>query len=119
MTNQGKVNEFRAIMIEEIKMNVKSIHTKLYGELADDESCYVLYFSDVTKREISVVLYDDYQNCHNKVILEKIVITENDVYMTGYLDDTGDSVEEIYFDLLNTDLIATIADVLWNKNYKL
>ena len=116
MTNQGKVNEFRAIMVEEIKMNVKSIYTKLYGEIAEDDS-YELNFSDITEYDISVVLKgwcDEFLY----VVLDTIVLSPNDIYMTGHLEN-GECVEEIYFESLTADKIATIADILWNKNYKL
>lgn len=116
MTNQRKLNEFRSIMVEEIKFNVKSIYTKLFGEIADDES-YVLKFSDITEYDISVVLKgwcDEFLY----VVLDTIVLSPNDIYMTGHLEN-GECVEEIYFESLTADKIATIADILWNKNYKL
>jgi len=117
MTNQGKINEFRSIMIEEIKKNVKSIFTKLYGEVEEDES-YVLDFSDITNKQIAVYMEDVWQDCYSKVTLDTIVVTEEDVYMTG-LTECGDSVEEIYFDSIDTDMVASIADTIWEKNYKL
>lgn len=117
MTNQGKINEFRSIMIEEIKKNVMSIYTKLYGEVDEDES-YVLDFTDITKREIAIAMEDDWQDCYTKVTLDTIVITEEDIYMTG-LTENGDSVEEIYFDSIDTDKMASIADAIWDRNYKL
>lgn len=117
MTNQGKINEFRSIMIEEIKKNVMSIYTKLYGEVEEDES-YVLDFTDITKREIAIAMEDDWQDCYSKVTLDTIVVTDEDVYMTG-LTENGDSVEEIYFDSIDTDKMASIADAIWEKNYKL
>ena len=116
MTNQGKLNEFRSIMVEEIKFNIKSIYTKLFGEIADDES-YVLKLSDITEYDISVVLKgwcDEFLY----VVLDTIVLSQNDIYMTGHLEN-GECVEEIYFESLTADKIATIADILWNKNYKL
>ena len=117
MTNQGKINEFRSIMIEEIKKNVMSIYTKLYGEVAVDEG-YVLDFTDITKHEIAIAMEDDWQDCYTKVTLDTIVITEEDIYMTG-LTETGESVEEIYFDSIDTDKLASIADAIWDRNYKL
>ena len=117
MTNQGKVNEFRSIMVEEIKMNVKSIYTKLYGEIAEDDS-YELNFSDITQRDICIEL-KDYYGQRVKTYLDTIVLTENDIYMTGVDEDCDTNFNEIYFDELNTDEIATVADTLWNKNYKL
>lgn len=117
MTNQGKINEFRSIMIEEIKKNVMSIYTKLYGEV--DES-YVLDFTDITNHGIAIVIAmeDDWQDCYTKVTLDTIVIAEEDIYMTG-LTETGESVEEIYFDSIDTDKLASIADAIWDRNYKL
>ena len=117
MTNQGKINEFRSIMIEEIKKNVMSIYTKLYGEVTVDES-YVLDFTDITNHEIVITEEDDWQDCYTKVTLDTIVITEEDIYMTG-LTETGESVEEIYFDSIDTDKMASIADAIWDRNYKL
>lgn len=117
MTNQGKINEFRSIMIEEIKKNVMSIYTKLYGEVAVDEG-YVLDFTDITNHEIAIVMEDDWQDCYTKVTLDTIVIAEEDIYMTG-LTETGESVEEIYFDSIDTDKLASIADAIWDRNYKL
>jgi hypothetical protein len=104
-------------MIEEIKKNVMSIYTKLYGEVTVDES-YVLDFTDITKREIAIAMEDDWQDCYTKVTLDTIVITEEDIYMTG-LTENGDSVEEIYFDSIDTDKMASIADAIWDRNYKL
>lgn len=117
MTHQGKINEFRSIMIEEIKKNAKSIYTKLYGEVDEDES-YVLDFTDITNHEIAIAMEDDWQDCYTKVTLDTIVITEEDIYMTG-LTENGDSVEEIYFDSIDTDKMASIADAIWDRNYKL
>lgn len=117
MTNQGKINEFRSIMIEEIKKNVKNIYTKLYDEVDEDES-YVLDFTDITKHSINIAMEDDWQDCYTKVTLDTIVITEEDIYMTGHTEN-GDSVEEIYFDSIDTDKLASIADAIWDKNYKL
>jgi hypothetical protein len=39
--------------------------------------------------------------------------------MTGVDEDCDTNFNEIYFDELYTDEIATVADILWNKNYKL
>ena len=122
MTNQGKINEIRSIMIEEIKKNVMSIYTKLYGEVAVDEG-YVLDFTDITNHGIAIVIAmeDDWQDCYTKVTLDTIVIAEEDIYsiyMTG-LTETGESVEEIYFDSIDTDKLASIADAIWDRNYKL
>jgi hypothetical protein len=61
---------------------------------------------------------DDWQDCYTKVTLDTIVITEEDIYMTG-LTENGDSVEEIYFDNIDTDKMASIADAIWDRNYKL
>ena len=61
---------------------------------------------------------DDWQDCYTKVTLDTIVITEEDIYMTG-LTENGDSVEEIYFDSIDTDKMASIADAIWDRNYKL
>jgi hypothetical protein len=104
-------------MIEEIKKNVMSIYTKLYGEVTVDES-YVLDFTDITKREVAIVMEDGWMDCYNKVILDTIVITEEDIYMTG-LTDNGESVDEIYFESIDTDKMASIADIIWDRNYKL
>ncbi len=117
MRNQRKLNKFRSIMVEQIKIDVKSIYTKLYGEIADDES-YELNFSDITQRAICVEL-NDYYGQRVKTYLDTIVLTENDIYMTGVDEDCDTNFNEICFDELNTDEIVTIADVIWNKNYKL
>ena len=117
MTNQGKINEFRSIMIEEIKKNVISIYTNLYGEVDEDES-YVLNFTDITKHEIAIAMEDDWQDCYTKVTLDTIVITEEDIYMTGHTE-IGEIVEEIYFDEIDTDKMARIADAISDKNYKI
>lgn len=112
MTNQRKLNEFRSIMVKEIIFNVKSIYTKLFGKIADDDS-YVLKFSDITEYDISVVLKgwcDEFLY----VVLDTIVLSPNDIYMTGHLEN-GECVEEIYFESLTADKIATIADILWNR----
>lgn len=117
ITNKEKIYDFRYTMIEEIKMNVKSIFTKLYGEIEEDESC-VLNFSDITNKKIVVYMEDVWQDCYTKVTLDTIVVTEEDVYMTG-LTECGDIVEEIYFDSIDTDMVASIADAICEKNDKL
>ena len=117
MTNNEKIYDFRYTMIEEIKMNVKSIFTKLYGEIEEDES-YVLDFSDISNKKIAVYMEDIWQNCYTKVTLDTIVVTEEDVYMTGHTE-CGDSVEEIYFYSIDTDMVAKIADAICEKNDKL
>jgi hypothetical protein len=50
------------------------------------------------------------------VILDTIVYDEEDdtIYMSGHVED-GEDVEEIYFDDLNTDDIAGIADAISSK----
>ena len=117
MTTLGKIAVFRSVITEEIKMNVKSIYNKLYGE-PEEDMAYVLEMSDVTQQDVSVMLYDCWQDLYYKVYLISIVVTDDDVYMTGYTE-TGDDVDEIYFDVINTDNLAKVSDVLWNKNYKL
>jgi hypothetical protein len=117
MTNQSKLNDYRSIMVDEIKANVKFIYTKLYGQPADDEG-YKLKFSDITKQEIDIDMENDRLDCYIKVTLNTIVLIEDDIYMTGF-DECNNDVEEIYFDELSTDKIATIADILWNTIYNL
>lgn len=117
MTTLGKIAEFRSVMTEEIKMNVKSIYNKIYGE-PEADMAYVLEMSDVAKEDVSVMLYDCWQDLYYKVYLASIVVTDDDVYMTGYTE-TGENVDEIYFDDINTDDLAKVADLLWDKNYKL
>ena len=118
MTSKEMLNQVRMVMIERIKTGVKSIYINKWKDDAgfEDEGCYELDFSDISKRQISFVMEDIHYDCHLNVILDTIVYYEEDdiIYMSGHVED-GEDVEEIYFDDLNTDDIAGIADAISSK----
>lgn len=118
MTSKEMVNQVRMVMIERIKDGVKSIYLNKWKNDADfeDEGYYDLDFSEISKRQISFVMEDIHYDCYMNVILDTIVYDkeEDTIYMSGHVED-GEDVEEIYFDDLNTDDIAKIADAISSK----
>lgn len=119
MTSQEMFNQVKMDMIEKIKAGVKSIYLNKYSnEMEDfeDERIYDLDFSEISKHQISVVMEDIHYDCYLKVILDTIIYNEEDdeIYMRGYVED-GEEIEEIYFDDLNGEDIAKIADAISGK----
>ena len=118
MTSKEMLNQVRMVMIERIKAGVKSIYLNEWKDNADfeDEGYYDLEFSEISKHQISFVMEDIHYDCYLNVILDTIVYDEEDdtIYMSGHIED-GEDVEEIYFDDLNTDDIAGIADAISSK----
>ena len=108
MIKSDKLNELRTEMVYEIIANVKSIYKKLYNETPADGN-YILDFSDITSRDVAVVVENDYGQ-FNKVLLDRIDVSEDDIHFTS-IDDLGDSVE-IYLDQINTDILGWIADTI-------
>lgn len=108
MKKSDKVNALRAEMISEIIRNVKTIYKKSYNETPVD-GIYILDFSDITTRDVSVVVEEDGQ--FNKVLLDGIDVSEDDIHFTS-VDDLGDYSGEIYLDQLNTDVLSWIADII-------
>ena len=113
MKKSDKVNALRAEMISEIIKNVKTIYKKLYNETPVDGN-YILDFSDITTRDIDVIVEDNYGHL-DKVLLDGIDVSENDIHFTS-VDDLGDYFGEIYPDELNTDILSWIADIIENYN---
>jgi hypothetical protein len=109
MKKSDKVNTLRAEIISEIIRNVKTIYKKIYNETPVD-GIYILDFSDITTREVAVVVEDDYGQ-FNKVLLDGIDVSEDDIHFTS-IDDLGDYSGEIYPDQLNTDVLSWIADII-------
>jgi hypothetical protein len=109
MKTSDKVNALRAEMISEIIGNVKTIYKKSYNETPVDGN-YILDFSDITTRDVAVVVEDDYGQ-FNKVLLDGIDVSENGIHFTS-VDDLGDYSGEIYPDQLNTDVLSWIADII-------
>lgn len=109
MKASDKVNALRAEMISEIVENVKTIYKKSYNEIPADGN-YILDFSDITTRDVAVVVEDDYGQ-FNKVLLDGIDVSENGIHFTS-IDDLGDYSGEIYLDQLNTDVLSWIADII-------
>lgn len=109
MKRSDKVNTLRAEIISEIIENVKTIYKKLYNETPVDGN-YILDFSDITTRDISVIVEDDYGQL-NKVLLDGIDVSEYDIHFTS-IDDLGDYSGEIYLDQINTDILSWIADII-------
>jgi hypothetical protein len=118
MTSKEMLNQVRMVMIERIKEGVKSIYLNKWKNDADfeDEGYYDLEFSEISTRQISFVMEDIHYDCYMNVILDTIVYDEEDdvIYMSGHVED-GEDVEEIYFDDLNADDIAKIADAISSK----
>ena len=119
MTSKEMVNQVRMVMIDRIKTGVKSIYLNKWKEDAgfEDEGYYELDFPEISKRQISFVMEDIHYDCYLNVVLDTIVYDEEDdvIYMTGHVEDGGEDVEEIYFDDLNADDIAKIADAIGSK----
>ena len=109
MKRSDKVNALRAEMISEIIENVKTIYKKSYNETPADGN-YILDFSDITTRDVAVVVEDDYGQ-FNKVLLDGIDVSEDNIHFTS-IDDLGDYSGEIYLDQLNTDVLSWIADII-------
>lgn len=109
MKKSDKINELRTEMMYEIIENVKTIYKKLYNETPVDGN-YILDFSDITTRDVAVVVEDDYGQ-FNKVLLDGIDVSEDDIHFTS-IDDLGDYSGEIYLDQLNTDILGWIADMI-------
>lgn len=109
MNAYEKVKALRAEMISEITESVKTIYKKTYNETPADGN-YILDFSDITTRDVAVVVEDDYGQ-FNKVLLDGIDVSENDIHFTS-IDDLGDYSGEIYLDQLNTDVLSWIADII-------
>lgn len=109
MKKSYKVNALREEMISEIIGNVKTIYKKLYNETPVDGN-YILDFSDITTRDVTVIVEDDYGQ-FIKVLLDGIDVSEDDIYFTS-IDDLGDYSGEIYLDQLNTDVLSWIADII-------
>ena len=102
-----------------IKEGVKSIYLNKWNsesENIEDEGIYELDFSEISSHQISVMMDCTYYDSYLNVVLDTIVYDEEDdvVYMSGHVED-GEDVEEIYFDDLNTDDIAKIADAISSK----
>ena len=113
------IESLRNAISEGIIRNVKSIYEKLYGEQDIDEDAIVMEMSDATKEDVSIMLYDEWQDCYNKVILTSIVVSDDETYFIGYNEVSGAEVEDIFFDSIGTDDLAKVADVIYNKNYTL
>lgn len=109
MKKSYKVNALREEMISEIIGNVKTIYKKLYNETPVDGN-YILIFSDITTRDVTVIVEDDYGQLI-KVLLDGIDVSEDDIHFTS-IDDLGDYSGEIYLDQLNTDVLSWIADII-------
>jgi len=109
MKKSDKINELRTEMMYEIIENVKTIYKKLYNETPVDGN-YILDFSDITTRDVAVVVEDDYGQ-FNKVLLDGIDVSEDGIHFTS-IDDLGDYSGEIYLDQLNTDTLGWIADII-------
>ena len=118
MTSKEMLNQVKMVMIERIKEGVKSIYLNKYNNEEDfeDEGIYDLDFSEISTRQMSCMIEDIHYDCFLKVILSTIVYDEEDdtIYMSGHIED-GEDVEEIYFDDLNADDIAKIADAISSK----
>lgn len=119
MTSKEMLNQVKMDMIEKIKAGVKSIYLNKYSnetEDFEDEAIYDLDFSEISTHQISVVMEDIHYDCYQNVILETIIYNEEDdeIYMRGYVED-GEEIDEIYFDDLNAEDIAGIADAINNK----
>jgi DNA-binding protein Fis len=119
MTSKEMLNQAKMVMIERIKAGVKSIYLNKWkdSEGFEDEGYYELEFSEISKRQISVVMEDIHYDCYLEVILDTIIYNEEDgeIYMRGYVEDGGEEIEEIYFDDLNGEDIAKIADAINNS----
>ena len=120
MTSKEMFNQIKMDMIEKIKVGVKSIYLNKYNnetEDFEDEAIYDLDFSEISTHQISVVIEDIHYDCYLDVILETIIYNEEDdeIYMRGYVEDGGEEVDEIYFDDLNAEDIAKIADAINSK----
>lgn len=120
MTSKEMLNQVKMVMIERIKTGVKSIYLNKYNNEAEDfedEGIYDLDFSEISKRQMSVVMEDIHYDCYLKVILDTIVYDEGDdvLYMRGYVEDGGEEIDEIYFDDLTAEDIAGIADAINSK----
>ena len=118
MTSKEMLNQVRMVMIERIKAGVKSIYLNKWKDDAgfEDEGYYELDFSEISTHQMSCMIEDIHYDCFLKVILDTIVYDEEDdtIYMSGHVED-GEDVEEIYFDDLNADDIAKIADAISSK----
>lgn len=118
MTSKEMLNQVKMVMIERIKTGVKSIYLNKYNNEEDfeDEGIYDLDFSEISTRQMSVVMEDIHYDCYLKVILDTIVYDEEDdvIYMRGYVEN-GEEVDEIYFDDLTAEDIAGIADAINSK----
>lgn len=109
MKKSYKVNALREEMISEIIGNVKTIYKKLYNETPVDGN-YILDFSDITTRDVTVIVEDEYGQ-FIKVLIDGIDVSEDDIHFTS-IDDLGDYFGEIYLDQLNTDVLSWIADII-------
>lgn len=120
MTSKEMLNQVKMDMIERIKAGVKSIYLNKYSnEMEDfeDERIYDLDFSEISKHQISVVIEDIHYDCYLDVILDTIIYNEEDdeIYMRGYVEDSCEEIDEIYFDDLNAEDITKIADAINNQ----
>ena len=109
MKKSDRINELRTEMKFEIMAKVKTIYKKLYDETPVDGN-YILDFSDITTRDVTVVVEDDYGHL-NKVLLDGIDVSEDDIHFTS-IDDLGDYSGEIYLDQINTDILGWIVDII-------
>ena len=119
MTSKEMLNLVRMVVVDRIKIGVKSIYISEYNnEMEDfeDVGIYDLDFSEISNHQISCVIEDIHYDCFLKVILDTIVYDEKDdvVYMRGHVEN-GEEIDEIYFDDLTTDDIVGIADAINSK----
>ena len=109
MKKSVRINALRTEMKYEIIEKVKTIYKKLYNETPVDGN-YILDFSDITTRDVSVMIEDNYGQ-YIKVLLDGIDVSEDDVHFTS-VDDLGDYSGEIYLDQLGTDILGWIVDTI-------
>jgi hypothetical protein len=119
MTSKEMLNQAKMVMIERIKAGVKSIYLNKWkdSEGFEDEGYYELEFSEISKRQISVMMDCAYYDSYLNVVLDTIVYNEEDdeIYMRGYVEDDGEEIEEIHFDDLTAEDITEIADAINNS----
>ena len=111
MKKSVRINALRTEMKYEIIAKVKTIYKKLYNETPADGN-YILDFSDITTRDVSVsVMVEDNYGQHTKVLLDGINVSEDNVHFTS-VDDLGNHSVEIYLDQISTDILGWIADTI-------